>query len=76
MDDALVHVCWKMASKKLTRVLILVLMDDALVRDIPVWDVSTVHPVLILVLMDDALVQTRNRRDYYLFLCLNPCFNG
>ena len=60
---------------KVARVLILVLMDDALVPSFE-WLAEENAWVLILVLMDDALVLTQFSSLKDIKVCLNPCFNG
>ena len=42
-------------------VLILVVMDDALVHQVTLWQPVNVTTVLILVVMDDALVHTAKK---------------
>ena len=56
MEDALVHVYLAAHYTQELEVLILVLMEDALVRVTILKNIAT-KVVLILVLMEDALVQ-------------------
>ena len=58
-----------------SKVLILVLMEDAL-RDTGEWLFVLHNKVLILVLMEDALRGEESSMKCHLVNCLNPCSNG
>ena len=73
MDDALVPSSSNMRNAG--EVLILVVMDDALVRKIG-EESGKVFKVLILVVMDDALVLSPKGLTGLIWTGLNPCCNG
>ena len=58
------------------KVLILVVMDDALVHLIMLVYMAMLMYVLILVVMDDALVLVEVGAIFCPEYCLNPCCNG
>ena len=60
----------------IARILILVVMEDALALTTPVWNIEGLTGVLILVVMEDALAQDPKNRKGQRFRCLNPCCNG
>ena len=62
-------------EKIISRVLILVVMEDGLVlRELLLW-ISAIL-VLILVVMEDGLVQVLRQVNQMTSKCLNPCCNG
>ena len=74
MEDALaLYFFWR--SRSADKVLILVLMEDALapISRSQKWKE---YYVLILVLMEDALARIRQSRAGDVRNSLNPCFNG
>ena len=75
MEDALAHSLTNLERDELAPVLILVLMEDALVRTPNCYKVLFSY-VLILVLMEDALVLLNKCWCNILPRSLNPCFNG
>ena len=75
MEDALVRTTTLVFHLVLT-VLILVLMEDALVRGGQREGRNKINFVLILVLMEDALVPFDRNGETRTIKGLNPCFNG
>ena len=63
-------------EKIISRVLILVVMEDGLVLSATEQPMPGDPMVLILVVMEDGLVQVLRQVNQMTSKCLNPCCNG